>query len=231
MKVKYSAIGITNMSGKSGGSVASFNKFGAYIRRWAKPTNPKTDKQTRVRQAFGALSRMFGTLTAGEIEAWRQWGLDHTSKDRLGDSRPMTAIGAFMSVNQNRLGVGLPVTRTTIAEYTKIPSFTLTAEAMEADNVEIDLSLIGLLPSPITGLFASVSAVVSNAGSNLDFGSVKNKYRKLLDQTITQASTSILLAPSELLGAVAGDSLFVSVKLINKAGIASSEVTLRIDLE
>ena len=230
MKVKYSAIGITNMSGKSGGSVASFNKFGAYIRRWAKPTNPKTDKQTQVRQAFGALSRMFGTLTAGEIEAWRQWGLDHTSKDRLGDSRPMTAIGAFMSVNQNRLGVGLPVTRTTIAASTKIPSFMLVADATDYDNVEIDLNLIGLVPSPITGLYASVSAVVSNAGANLDFGSVKNKYRKLYDTEIVGATSLLFINPSSAFGAVPGDSLFVSVKLINNAGLASSDVTLKIDL-
>ena len=230
MKVKYSAIGITNMSGKSGGSVASFNKFGSYIRRWAKPTNPKSDKQTAVRQAFGALSRMFGSLTPAEIEGWKQWGIDHATKDRFGDSRPMTAIGAFMSVNQNRLGIGLPVTKVTIAEYTKIPSFQLAAVTSVFEDVEITLDLIGLLPTPITGLTASVSAVVSNAGSNLDFGSVKNKYRKVLDKPITSASTSLELDPSTELGAVSGDVLFVSVKIINNAGLASSDVTLKIVL-
>lgn len=219
------------MSGKSGGSVASFNKFGSYIRRWAKPTNPKSAKQTAVRQAFGALSRMFGSLTPAEIEGWKQWGIEHATKDRFGDSRPMTAIGAFMSVNQNRLGIGLPVTKVTISEYTKIPSFSLSADVSEYDNVDIALNIIGLLPSPITGLTASVSAVVSNAGSNLDFGSVKNKYRKLLDVPIEGAETILSLNPSSELGAVGGDTLFVSVKIINNAGLASSDVTLRIDLE
>lgn len=218
------------MSGKSGGSVASFNKFGSYIRRWAKPTNPKTAKQTAVRQAFGALSRMFGSLAPEEIEGWKQWGINHTTTDRLGDSRPMTAIGAFMSVNQNRLGVGLPVTRVTISEYTKIPSFSLQQGDTSYNNVTIDLALIGLLPSPITGLYASVSAVISNAGSNLDFGSVKNKYRKIFEQPISSASTLLSVNPSAELGAVEGDRLYVSVKMINEAGIASSDVTLAIDL-
>lgn len=229
MKVKYSAIGITNMSGKSGGSVASFNKFGSYIRRWAKPTNPQTDKQTAVRQGFGALSRLFGSLTSGEVAGWKQWGIDHPKTDRLGDSRPMTALGAFMSVNQNRLGVGLPITRVTLSTYTKIPSFTLSMDTDEVDNVEVTLALIGLLPSPITGLYASVSATLVNAGSNQDFGSVKNKYRKLYDQSVTAASSVLAIDPTEL-GAVVGDRLYISVKVLNDAGIASSDVTIGFDL-
>ena len=62
-KIKLSAIGITNISGKSGGSVFAHNKNGNYVRRLGIATQPQTAKQTLVRGVFGLFSRMWSDLT------------------------------------------------------------------------------------------------------------------------------------------------------------------------
>lgn len=237
MKVKYSAIGITNMSGKSGGSVASFNRHGAYIRRWAKPTNPQSNLQTAVRSSFGGWARAFGHLSESAREAWKIFGQNNPRKDRLGDSRAMSALNAFMSVNQNREIAGFTgqLSEPRVLDFA-LPSvnintagsdFTFDPAVQALADTILAISIKGLLT---VADFAKLKAIVRftkvNSGSAKSYGSVKNQYSFAEAYTVTGANTSLNLADqlSQVDFAI-GDSLFVEVYLIAENGLASEKVT------
>lgn len=227
-KVKFSAIGITNMSGKSGGSVFAFNRAGSYVRRWAKPTNPMSDLQTAVRQAFGASARAYGALTEAQRNAWKQFGIDNPRVDRLGDSRPMQAMQAFISANQNRHTVGLPAVDEPVQGAYAIPAFKLTNFAVDtANDSEVDINLTGLFPLPVTGLYAVISIAVTGSASGKGYGSVVNDYGHAQAYPITSGSTNLIFTPQMAsVGVIAGQRVFIKVELYNAAGQKSEGVTL-----
>lgn len=227
-KIKFSAIGITNMSGKSGGSVFAFNRAGSYVRRWAKPTNPMSDLQTAVRQAFGASARAYGALTEAQRNAWKQFGIDNPRVDRLGDSRAMQAMQAFISANQNRHTIGLPAVDEPVQGAYTIPAFTLGGLLIELGDVsEIDIDLTGLYESPVAGLYAVVSLAVTGSASGKSYGSVVNDYGHAKAYPITQASTTLMFSQQiNDAGVVAGQRVFIKVELYNEAGQKSEGVTL-----
>lgn len=227
-KIKFSAIGITNMSGKSGGSVFAFNRAGSYVRRWAKPTNPMSNLQTAVRQAFGASARAYGALTEAQRNAWKQFGIDNPRVDRLGDSRPMQAMQAFISANQNRNTVGLPAVDEPVQNAYTIPSFRLANMSIDTASIsEVDLGLTGIYTSPIAGLTAVVSLAVTSSASGKSFGSVVNDYGHAAAYTITAAATTLAITQQITdAGVVAGQKVFIKVELYNTAGQKSEGVTL-----
>ena len=237
MKVKYSAIGITNMSGKSGGSVAAFNRHGAYIRRWAKPTNPQSNLQTAVRSTFGGWSRAYGQLSQATREAWKLFGQEHPRKDRLGDSRPMSALNAFMSVNQNReiAGFAGQLSEPQVLDFA-LPSVAINAAGSDFTYDPAEQALAEtLLAISIKGLltiadYANLKAIVRftkvNSGSAKSYGSVKNQYSFAEAYTVSGSSASLNLGVqlSQVDFAI-GDRLFLEVYLIASNGLASEKVT------
>lgn len=227
-KIKFSAIGITNMSGKSGGSVFAFNRSGSYVRRWAKPTNPMTDIQTAVRQAFGASARAYGALTEAQRNAWKQFGIDNPRVDRLGDSRAMQAMQAFISANQNRHTIGLPAVDEPVQNAYQLPAFEISNLLIDpATTSDFELDLTGLYATPIAGLSAVVSLAVTGSASGKSFGSVVNNYGHANNYAITAASTTIVLTQQIAdAGVVAGQRVFIKVELYNAAGQKTEGVTL-----
>lgn len=236
-KIKYSAIGITNMSGKSGGSVFAFNRAGAYVRRWAKPTNPMTDLQTATRQAFGALSRAYGSLTDAQVSAWKTWGIENPRVDRLGESRPMLPMQAFMSANANRKTIGLGSIDEPLSVYTAIPFFVpqdLSVEFEEGtgvlDSAVFTLLVDDRLTPPLAGLYAVVSIAKASGMSKRGFGSVVNEYKFPVATAITALSTNVSISTQVAqAGIVPGDKVYIKVELYNTAGQKSEGVTLSTD--
>lgn len=227
-KIKFSAIGITNMSGKSGGSVFAFNRAGSYVRRWAKPTNPMSDLQTAVRQAFGASARAYGTLTEAQRNAWKQFGIDNPKVDRLGDSRPMQAMQAFISANQNRNTVNLPSVDEPVQGAYAIPAFVVSTFDVDTTSIsELDIDLSGLYAQPVAGLYAVVSLAVTGSESGKSYGSVVNDYGHAVAYPITQSSSNLILTQQIAdAGVIQGQRVFVKVELYNAAGQKSEGVTL-----
>lgn len=226
-KIKFSAIGITNMSGKSGGSVFAFNRAGSYVRRWAKPTNPMSDLQTAVRQAFGASARAYGALTEAQRNAWKQFGIDNPRVDRLGDSRPMQAMQAFISANQNRHTIGQPAVDEPVQDAYPIPAFEIKAFLIDlADVTDLDIELTGLYRPPITGLYAVVSLAVTNSASGKSYGSVVNDYGHTVAYPVTNGTQTLDLTQQFAnAGIVTGQRVFAKVELYNLAGQKSEGVT------
>ncbi len=67
MKFQPSAIAATNLSGKSGGTVATITNT---FRRKSNPRQPNSSSQMAVRSRFASLSTGWGVLTASQQDAW-----------------------------------------------------------------------------------------------------------------------------------------------------------------
>lgn len=225
-KIKLSAIGITNISGKSGGSVFAHNKNGNYVRRLGVATQPQTTKQTLVRNLFGVISRMWGELTEAEREAWKSWGTAYPKTDQFGDSRPLTGRQAFISVNSNLQSVGL--------SYLTVPrSARVTFPTIIAISANIIFTSAGVMSdaeisADMTNGDADIRCIVSVAvvSKGADFGTAKNKYV----QIATSAGNSLdgFNISQELLplGVNPNNNVYLKVEFVSPSGQKTSPVTV-----
>jgi len=103
-KVIYGA-GVSQMSGKQGGTVFSRNKSGAYTRTNRKGTNPNTASQQTRRANFKAASRYFKTLSPVQQQSFKDNAINYPQIDRLGQT--VTLSGAQLAnkfANLRKLG-------------------------------------------------------------------------------------------------------------------------------
>lgn len=239
MKIKWSAIGITNASGTSGGTTFAHNRGGAYARRWAKPVNAQTSRQTAMRSLWGAVAQMWGQLSQEEVNAWNSAGENVAVTDGFGNSHNMTGNTYFMRVNQNRThGMGLPITR--------IPFPLVALPNVSYNDAVIDMS--GLNPlepgvsinlengTPGAEITASIGFTVVAANSNKGYGSVKNQFNQRIRKTVIldasgNASVDILNNDPDLI-AILGNAgnlstVYLQVHTHSAAGQKSNPVTYR----
>lgn len=104
--IKMSSIGITNLSGKAGGSVYAHNRGGSYIRNFAVPSNPQTAAQSAARAAFGGFASQWRALTEEQRNAWEQATESFPYINRFGDEKRMSGENLFISLNRNLEIVG-----------------------------------------------------------------------------------------------------------------------------
>ena len=224
-KIKLSAIGITNISGKSGGSVFAHNKNGNYVRRLGFATQPQTAKQTLTRSIFGVISRMWGSLTVGQREAWKTFGAEHPKTDQFGDSRPLTGRQAFISVNSNLQTVGATPLSTPLFSRVEFPSVTTfdgTVTFNSSGVIEeaiVDIDLFG--GNSNINFVLSVAVVSSGA----DFGTAKNKYVQITSGASTDLNGSDIGPNLSELGVTQHNNVYLKVEFIAPNGLRSSSVT------
>lgn len=101
-----SAIGITNLSGKAGGSIFSHNQGGSYVKNFAVPANPQTADQQGVRSLFGGLSSAWRGLTKAERDSWKAASASFPYKNAFGDVTHLSGFGLHQSLNRNLQVVG-----------------------------------------------------------------------------------------------------------------------------
>lgn len=101
--MKLSAIGITNLSGKSGGSIFSRNRGGNYVKNFAVPTNPDTASQQSVRARFGSISASWRNLTQSQRDHWKAQAPNYPSKNSFGDEIILSGFGVYQKLNSNLL--------------------------------------------------------------------------------------------------------------------------------
>ena len=99
MKIAWSGVGITDGRGKFGGSVASKNAAGAFIRTKVNPANPKTTKQTAVRATFSVLAGLWRSLTDAQGVGWSEATPEYRYTDGLGATKNYTGNQLFVKLN------------------------------------------------------------------------------------------------------------------------------------
>lgn len=239
MKIKWSAIGITNASGTSGGTTFAHNRGGAYARRWAKPVNAQTGRQTAMRSLWGAVAQTWGQLSQEEVNAWNSAGENIQVTDGFGNSHNMTGNTYFMRVNQNRThGMGLPITRTPLP-LVALPNVSyneLIINMSGLDALEPAVSLNLENGTPGAEITASIGFTVVAANSNKGYGSVKNQFNQRIRKTVIldgSGNASVVIPNNDpelvaILGnAGNGSTVYLQVHTHSAAGQKSNPVTYR----
>lgn len=100
------------ISGKLGGKVYSRNRYGAYVRELAIPTQPQTTPQVLQRGRISSASDAWRGLTADQRLQWLSFAAQISRTDRLGQVISYNGFNAFMLLNVERLVAGLSLLST-----------------------------------------------------------------------------------------------------------------------
>ena len=232
-RIKWSAIGITNASGKSGGTIFSHNRTGSYIRRWAKPVNQQRQKQQLMRTQFGNVAQAWGQLTVSQVNDWENFAKNQTRPDGMGENHVMTGFTAFQSFNFNKIHAGFsgimtapPSLETIVPVLDSMQTSHIDLKVENATKYFAQLTFESALNS--TDYVLSWAFAVVPAGRNRGYGTVKNQFtlrqRVAADNGVTQEMTSgdiIALAP----GLSVGDKVYFRVHIHTSDGYKSNEIT------
>lgn len=230
-KIRMSAIGISQISGRIGGSVFAHNRGGMYVRNNGKAVNQQSAKQTALRSIFGSVSQAWGQLSEAQVRAWNFYGNENPKTDVFGESRPQSGFGAFVSANQNRLHAGFTGLLLMPREKIVIPSVAFSNVVIDktlSTNTQIDLAFGGAVVA--NEVIASLGYAIIKQGQNRGFGSVKNKFadriRKAIPAGAALQFTDVDLAPV-LASVEPGDTVYFQLHLHTMDGQKGNEVTER----
>lgn len=219
-KFKLSAIGITAIRGTIGGQTFSSNKGGIYVKNWAKPSNPMTPAQTALRNMFGSVVRSWKLLTESQRNDWNAYAQGRTTTDILGESRPMTGRGAFISVNQNRLHIGLPLAES-VPAVTQLLSFSFLGDSGVGSKLKVS---VPDYESPLAGTnIISVRVMLPSIGSD-SYKAAKTGVTVRFNVASGELTLDISDALDQL-GVAEDDKFLVHAHMHNTEGLKSNVVT------
>ena len=133
MKIVWSGVGITDGRNKFGGSVASRNTFGAYIRNRVTPVNRDTPAQATVRAIFADIAQAWNALTEEERTQWNEAVPNFQHTDVFGNTITPTGFNLHQQLNLNLQAIELPV----------ITSPPAPADPQSLTNLSLDLNMAG----------------------------------------------------------------------------------------
>lgn len=104
-KITFSAV-VGQARGSQGATTFSRNRGGAYTRSRVAPLNPRTARQTEIRNRMSAVAAAWRALTDAQRAAWTALGVNMTRTDSLGTSYQLTGSQAYAANNlvRNQLG-------------------------------------------------------------------------------------------------------------------------------
>jgi len=106
--IKMSSIGITNLSGKAGGSVYSRNRGGSYVKNFVMPVNTFSEARQLVRASFGAISAGWRLLSNTERQSFINQAANYPTLNALGDTNVLSGNSLYVMLNKNLVNAGLP---------------------------------------------------------------------------------------------------------------------------
>ncbi len=109
MAILTFAAPVSGLRGKVGGLVYSANKGGAYLKAWAKGSNPKTATQTAHRAILSSFSQNWQNITAAQRTAWDVYAAlaaqDKTNS--LGETYSVSGFAWYVALSTNLVNAGL----------------------------------------------------------------------------------------------------------------------------
>src|SRR6266487_1522274 len=96
----------STQSGSEGGTTASRNRYGQYLRRRAVPVQPRTPAQLNQRARMTTNAAAWRTITDAQRAGWSDLGSQISRSDSLGQTYTLNGFGAYTSVNNNLLDAG-----------------------------------------------------------------------------------------------------------------------------
>lgn len=216
--IKLSSIGITNLSGKAGGSVYAHNRGGNYIRNFVVPSNPKTALQAAARAAFGALSSAWRSLTQEARNAWKEAATSFPYINRLGEQKIMSGLNLYVSLNRNLGVIGQP--------SIDMPPIPQGVDGVASVEMTAQSSAAGVLaalnaPAVLQGNeeATTIYAVYATPPLAAGIGYAENKLRLLTTQTETQVTEGDYVTDYEenfTASVPVGSKIFLAIDPINQ---------------
>lgn len=210
--------GVSNKSGKEGGTVYSHNTYGSYTRNWTKPTDPKTAKQMTVRANFGNQSQAWRALSVLNQTSWNSLASTVSFTNRVGAQIFLKGQALFNKLNQNLISAGQ-------SAITAAPAYTIPATptavslaALSAGNTFI----VTFTPTPVpAGVVFQVWATPALSAGR----AYSDNMFKLLANVAAAATSpqTLTSAWATLFGTkVAGQIIYVRLRAVSTTtGVAS----------
>ena len=205
-----SGIGVTELSGKFGGSVGTRNQSGNILRNRVKGTNAKTNSQITQRGKFSNTSAAWRGLTAAERLAWNTAAAsgEWPYQNRLGETRQPSGFQLYSRLNNNLAAIGATViTAPPLKQsFTQITLGTLTAAAGTP-----------ALSLAFTGVLAADETMVCEATYGTSPGvSRPSNYRKIANYASTTPA-NLLAGYQAIFGnPIEATKIFIRCKLVNE---------------
>lgn len=184
--IKLSAIAVTAISGKAGGTVFSRNRGGAYAKNFVMPVNTFTDLRQQVRAIFGAISSAWRGLNDEQRNSWFEQAPNYPVTNPLGDEITLSPNALHQSLNTNLMTAGQSMITTAL------PPGSINAVVSTSDQLLINATLgelsftLNLLGTNLD--YGTVYVVEATPGYSSSIKNVENQYRVLLNTSSPNAS-------------------------------------------
>lgn len=174
---------IGDARGSAGATVYSKNQFGAYIRQKVSPVQPRTPRQTQVRQQFSNMSKRWASvLTDSQRNGWLGLAAANPQPDVFGNPQILTGLQMYQLVNRNLQEIGVVIVDAAPANLAVTPLVTLT---LAADSVGLTMTAtFTATPLAATDLLLVSASPQLSAGRRF----VKPFLRVLVASAAAQAS-------------------------------------------
>jgi len=104
--MKFRSQYLTDARGSVGGTTASKNHYGSFMRARIKPVNPQSIAQIETRAILKTLAKNWRNLTDVQRQGWRQLATQISFTDSIGQSFTLTGEALYIQNNCNLAKVG-----------------------------------------------------------------------------------------------------------------------------
>jgi hypothetical protein len=212
MKIKYSAL-VSDVRGKLNGSVASKNRYGAYLRNKVTPVNRRTTLQQNVRGSLSSISKAWRDLSETQRLGFNNLAAEVNKTNIFGDKITLSGAALFMRLNRNLDAIG----ETRITTAPAIPVLTSISSLSFTATASTHLMPIAFTISGTTHSCTLIVRATPQVSQGINF--VKSEFRQLL--TLADDDTSPYAAGSnyeaKFGSLVVGKKVFVSFQVIHTA--------------
>lgn len=199
-----------SLSGSQGNTTASHNRYGAYLRNRTIPVAVHTPYAEAAKSKLSIASKIWGTLTAAQRQAWITWAQTNPITDRLGDKRILDGHAAVTRLNANLLQGGFATID--LPPAAAAPDFDLTITPTYDIGVGTFQIAYTATPLPASTAMQVWCAIVDSPGRSY----VQNLY-KLISTSAAAAASPIVLdvtVPARFGTLSAGQRAFFRVNLM-----------------
>ena len=173
MKIKFSGVGIVDGRGKFGGSVASRNGSGAYIRNKVTPVFPDTPAQAAVNAIFADIAQAWRALSQAQRDAWNEAVSNFEHTDIFADTITPSGFNLHQQLNLNLASIGLP--------FIQFPPAPDATQSLTNLIVELDGPGTSLQVSSTEAIEAGTDFIIkATAGLSAGISFVKTELKSLV---------------------------------------------------
>lgn len=218
MKFQPSAIAATNLSGKSGGTVATITNT---FRRKSNPRQPNSTKQGAAKARLVSLSTGWGALTEAQQNSWIAAAPNFVFFDN-GESYTLKGNTLYQKLNNNLLRAGNSVI-TTAPLPAAFPNVSIASITAEHTTDVLSIAFTGATSTPAGFSVIIVGTPCFPPGKR----SVKNKLRELGEGTISSSAANVLSiwsAYPNMGSLVTGQRIELGFYLINNTTGQASQI-------